>query len=200
MARPIRAWPHPASAHHRISVGILVRSPLLWPFALGSDLDASVCVPRVKAAISGTCRTSASARCCRWRVRHAPSIQWGNNRLMVGIWVLDGHRRARRPPVHQPATWRPSCLLVCLQCADWHAPGRQRGPLTGPISVLIFFMLTDPKTTVGGRVGAGARGSSWRRGVMPRLAEVVTRRSTRCSGGAVCVADRGVLVARRAFR
>ena len=31
-----RRWPHPASAYiSGISVGILVRSPLLWPFALG---------------------------------------------------------------------------------------------------------------------------------------------------------------------
>ena len=58
-------WPHPASAYITgISAGILVRSPFLWPYFLCSphlDHSRSTCCGSA-AGISGTRRTSASAR------------------------------------------------------------------------------------------------------------------------------------------
>ena len=63
-------WPHPASAYITgISVGILIRSPFLlavrrWPAS--SRSRPSTCCGST-AGISGTRRTSASARCCFWR-------------------------------------------------------------------------------------------------------------------------------------
>jgi enediyne biosynthesis protein E5 len=53
-------WPHLASAYvSGISVGILVRSPEFWPYAL--------C-----AAISITSKYAASSRCCCWRRTASP--------------------------------------------------------------------------------------------------------------------------------
>ena len=101
-------WPHLASAYITgISVGILVRSPFLWPYALVQpDLDrVEVRAARRTAGTSGTRRTSASAPCCSWRPATVAllSIQWGNN-----VWPMVGHlgarlgdRLARRPLAHQ---------------------------------------------------------------------------------------------------
>jgi len=150
-------WPHLASAYvSGISVGILVRSPAFWPYAL--------C-----AAISIT-----SKYVLRLRGRHlwnptnfgivamlllAPeavaglSVQWGNNLLpMVIVWTLGTVILRSVGRLHITLTYVASFLLFAAVRAGitGHPILSEIAPITGPMyQLFIFFMITDPKTTVG---------------------------------------------------
>jgi enediyne biosynthesis protein E5 len=154
-------WPHPASAYITgISVGILLRSPLLWPFALGGLISiASKYVLRVKGRhLWNPSNFGVSAL-----LFLAPatvtllSIQWGNNLWpMVVIWVLGSVIVWRVGRLHISASYVASFLFFsfvrsALTGTPWLA---SVAPITGPMyQLLIFFMLTDPKTTVRPRWG-----------------------------------------------
>jgi Na+-translocating ferredoxin:NAD+ oxidoreductase RnfD subunit len=152
-------WPHPASAYITgISVGILVRSPFLWPFALASLISI------------------ASKYVLRFRGRHlwnpsnfgvsavvflAPStaavlsIQWGNNVWpMVVIWLLGTAIVWRVKRLHISATYVAAFVVFAFVRSlitgnPWLAAV---APLTGPMyQLFVFFMVTDPRTTVSSR-------------------------------------------------
>ena len=150
------AWPHLASAYvSGISVGILVRSPAFWPYALCS-------------AISIT-----SKYVLRVRERHlwnptnfgvvmmlllAPdavaglSVQWGNNLLpMVFVWVFGSVILWMVDRLNITVTYVLSFLFFAVLRA-WitgHTMISEIAPITGPMyQLFIFFMVTDPKTTV----------------------------------------------------
>src|SRR5690606_2931983 len=146
-------WPHLASAYITgISVGILIRSPAFWPYALCSLISI------------------ASKYAIRWRGRHlwnpsnlgvsamlflAPatvaglSVQWGNNLWpMLVIWLLGS-----------VIVWRLKRLHICVAYVlsffafsfvrstmsgePWLA---EVAPITGPMyQLFVFFMITDPK-------------------------------------------------------
>jgi Na+-translocating ferredoxin:NAD+ oxidoreductase RnfD subunit len=156
-----RAWPHPASSYITgISVGILVRSPFLWAYALASLLSI------------------VSKYVLRFRGRHlwnpsnfgvsavlflAPdtvsllSIQWGNDIWpMVVIWVLGFFIVWRVGRLHISAAYVLSFAAFSLVRSaitgnPWLATV---APITGPMyQLFIFFMVTDPKTTVASRRG-----------------------------------------------
>jgi Na+-translocating ferredoxin:NAD+ oxidoreductase RnfD subunit len=149
-------WPHPASAYITgISVGILLRSPFLWPYVLCSLISI------------------ATKYVLRSRGRHlwnpsnfgvsallflAPetvtllSVQWGNAVApMAVIWLLGFVIVWRVGRLHISATYMVSFLLLsvvrsAVTGTPWLATV---APITGPMSQLfIFFMVTDPKTTV----------------------------------------------------
>jgi Na+-transporting NADH:ubiquinone oxidoreductase subunit NqrB len=156
-----RHWPHPASAYITgISVGILVRSPFLWPFALGSLLSiASKYVLRVNGrhiwnpSNFGVCALLFLAPATVTLL----SIQWGNNIWpMAVIWVLGSVIVWRVGRLHISATYVASFLFFsfvrsALTGTPWLASA---APITGPMyQLLIFFMVTDPKTTVRPRWG-----------------------------------------------
>ena len=149
------AWPHLASAYvSGISVGILVRSPAFWPYALCS-------------AISIT-----SKYVLRVRERHlwnptnfgvvmmlvlAPdavaglSVQWGNNLLpMVFVWVFGSVILWMVDRLNITVTYVLSFLFFAILRA-WitgHTAISEIAPITGPMyQLFIFFMVTDPKTT-----------------------------------------------------
>lgn len=157
----LRKWPHPASAYITgISVGILLRSPAYWPFALCAALSIT------------------SKYALRFRGRHiwnpsnfgicamlilatssvaALSIQWGNNLAsLVVIWVLGSVIVWRARRFHITLTYVASFLLLSLLRAyltgdPWQS---EISPITGPMyQLFIFFMITDPKTTVRSRLG-----------------------------------------------
>ena len=149
-------WPYAASAYITgISVGILLRSPFLWPYALCAFISI------------------ASKYVLRFRGRHlwnpsnlgvslilflAPetvsllSVQWGNVVApMVVIWLLGSVIVWRVGRFPLSATYVSSFLLFSFVRAavtgiPWVAAV---APITGPMyQLFIFFMVTDPKVTV----------------------------------------------------
>ena len=149
-------FPNLASAYITgISVGILLRSPEYWPYAICSALAIT------------------SKYVIRWRGRHlwnpsnfsicamlllAPefvatlSVQWGNDVLpMVIVWVLGALITWRVRRFHITLTYVLSFLVFALirSAMTGHAFVAEIAPLTGPMyQLFIFFMITDPKTTV----------------------------------------------------
>lgn len=154
-------WPHLASAYITgISVGILVRSPAFWPFALCSVISI------------------ASKYLLRYKGRHlwnpsnfgisvllflagdfiaSLSIQWGNFLTpMIVIWALGSVIIWRLRRFHITGTYVVFFLLFAflrswMTGSPWQS---EIAPITGPeYQLFIFFMITDPKTTVRSKKG-----------------------------------------------
>ncbi|AMV38362.1 RnfABCDGE type electron transport complex subunit D [Planctomyces sp. SH-PL62] len=149
-------WPHLASAYiSGISVGILIRSPAFWPYALCALISI------------------ASKYAIRWHGRHlwnpsnlgvsamlflAPatvatlSVQWGNSLWpMLVVWTIGSLIVLRLRRFHICATYAISFVaLSFVRCVLTGAPFlAQVAPITGPMyQLFVFFMITDPKTTV----------------------------------------------------
>jgi enediyne biosynthesis protein E5 len=149
-------FPHLASSYiSGISIGILIRSPAFWPYALCS-------------AVSIT-----SKYAIRWKGRHlwnpsnfaicamlllAPeavstlSIQWGNAIWpMLVVWVLGAIITWRVNRFHITATYVLSFLAFAALrgLITGHGFLAEVAPITGPMyQLFIFFMITDPRTTV----------------------------------------------------
>ncbi len=154
-------WPNVASAYiSGISVGILLRSPAFWPYALAAVIAIT------------------SKYVVRYRNRHlwnpsnfaicvvlflaadtvaTLSIQWGNNLwAMLVIWSLGSAIIWRLRRFHICATYVASFLLFAALRA-WIVGDpivSEISPITGPeYQLFIFFMITDPKTTVRSKWG-----------------------------------------------
>jgi len=156
-----RKWLHPASAYITgISVGILVRSPAFWPYALCSLISiASKYVLRVKGRhIWNPSNFGISAMLFLAGDTVASlSIQWGNNLwAMLVIWVLGCIIVMRLHRFHITATYVVSFFVFALLRTwltgnPWQS---EIAPITGPMyQLFIFFMITDPKTTVRTKTG-----------------------------------------------
>lgn len=157
----LKKWPHPASAYITgISVGILLRSPAYWTYALCAGLSIT------------------SKYALRFRNRHiwnpsnlgicamlflasdsvaGLSIQWGNNfASLVVIWILGSVIVWRAKRFNITATYVASFIALSFVRSwitgdPWQS---EISPITGPMyQLFIFFMITDPKTTVRSRVG-----------------------------------------------
>ncbi len=143
-----------------ISVGILLRAPDFWPYALCSAIAIT------------------SKYVVRWRGRHlwnpsnlaivallllAPdyistlSVQWGNTVWpMLIVWVLGALIVWRVKRLHITATYVVSFIALAFfrHLFTGHAFLAEVAPITGPMyQLFIFFMITDPKTTVKPRWG-----------------------------------------------
>jgi len=149
-------WPHPASAYiSGISAGILVRSPLLWPYFLVSLVSiTSKYVLRVKGRHiwnPTNFGVSAAAFLAPATVT-VLSIQWGNVLApMIIIWVLGSVIVWRVGRAHISATYVASFLFFSwvTSLITGNAWSATVAPITGPMyQLFIFFMVTDPKTTV----------------------------------------------------
>jgi Na+-translocating ferredoxin:NAD+ oxidoreductase RnfD subunit len=156
-----RKFPNLASAYITgISIGILIRSPAFWPYVLCSALAIT------------------SKYVLRWRGRHlwnpsnfaisamlllvpeyvaTLSIQWGNTMWpMLIVWVLGALIVYRAKRFHITATF-----VICFVILSFlrtlfthHSFLAEVAPITGPMyQLFIFFMITDPKTTVKPRWG-----------------------------------------------
>jgi Na+-transporting NADH:ubiquinone oxidoreductase subunit NqrB len=152
----IGKWPHLASAYiSGISVGILVRSPAFWPYILCALLSiTSKYVLRYKGrhlwnpsnfGISALLFLAGDAAA-------SLSIQWGNFVLpMLAIWALGLTIVWRVRRYHITLTYVASFLAFAFLRAwmtgnPWQA---EVAPITGPeYQLYIFFMITDPRTTV----------------------------------------------------
>ncbi|HEY1847992.1 MAG TPA: RnfABCDGE type electron transport complex subunit D [Opitutaceae bacterium] len=154
-------WPHLASAYiSGISVGILVRSPFIWPYALCSALSImSKYVLRWRGGhIWNPSNFGVSAMLFIYPAAVASlSIQWGNALLpMVVVWVLGSLIIWRLGRFHICASYVASFLVLSLvRSRITGTPfASDVAPITGPMyQLFIFFMITDPKTTVKGKVG-----------------------------------------------
>src|SRR5580698_5973904 len=154
-------WPHPASSYITgISVGILLRSPAFWPYALCSLISIT------------------SKYALRFRGRHiwnpsnfgicamlflasqsvaSLSIQWGNNfGSLAIIWALGSVILWRARRFHISLTYVLSFIALSFLRSwitgdPWQS---EISPITGPMyQLFIFFMITDPKTTIRSRTG-----------------------------------------------
>ena len=157
----IGKWPNIASAYiSGISVGILLRSPAFWPYALCAVIaitskyvvrirnrhiwnpsNFGICVMLFLAAESVT----------------TLSIQWGNNLwAMLIIWSLGSAIIWRLRRFHICATYV-ACFVAFALLRAWIVgdPWQSEvSPVTGPeYQLFIFFMITDPKTTVRSKAG-----------------------------------------------
>jgi Na+-translocating ferredoxin:NAD+ oxidoreductase RnfD subunit len=149
-------WINLASAYiSGISVGILLRSPALWPFALCSVLSImSKYVLRVKGrhlwnpSNFGICVLLFLAP----ETVAALTIQWGNFiwPLLV-IWILGSVIIWRAKRIHISITYVLAFFAFAF-VRSWITgdPWRSEiSPITGPMyQLFVFFMITDPKTTV----------------------------------------------------
>jgi Na+-translocating ferredoxin:NAD+ oxidoreductase RnfD subunit len=154
-------WPHLASAYITgISVGMLVRTPVAWPFVLGSVLSiASKYVLRVRGR--HLWNPSNFGLCALLILAPATvtvlSIQWGNQVWpLIEIWVLGGVILWRLERLHLCAAYVGSFLLLAgVRSAITGVPWLATiAPITGPMyQLFIFFMITDPRTTVRRRRG-----------------------------------------------
>lgn len=154
-------WPHVASAYITgISVGILLRAPGYWPYAVCAAIAiTSKYVLRYKGR--HLWNPSNFGICVVLFLLPASvamlSIQWGNNLWsLVVIWLLGSAIIWRLKRFHISATYVASFLLLAVLRA-WiiHEPILSEiSPITGPeYQLFIFFMITDPKTTVRSRKG-----------------------------------------------
>ena len=151
-----KRFPHLASAYiSGISVGILVRSPEFWPYALCSAIAIT------------------SKYVIRWKGRHlwnpsnlaisamlllAPdyvatlSVQWGNTIWpMLIVWLLGALIVMRVKRFHITATYVLAFVGLAFgrSLITGHPFLAEVAPITGPMyQLFIFFMITDPKTTV----------------------------------------------------
>ncbi len=154
-------WPVIASAYiSGISVGILLRSPAFWPYAVCAIVSImSKYVLRVKGRhIWNPSNFGISVMLFLAAETVASlSIQWGNYLLpMVVVWVLGSVTIYRLRRFHISGTYVASFLLFAilrsyLTGSPWQA---EVAPITGPMyQLFIFFMVTDPKTTVRSKTG-----------------------------------------------
>ncbi len=156
-------WPHLASAYiSGISVGILLRSPAFWPYALCAVIAiTSKYVVRVK---NRHIWNPSNFGICVMLFLAAESvttlsIQWGNSLwAMLVIWSLGSAIVWRLRRFHICAVYVLSFLAFAflrtwITGDPWQS---EIAPITGPeYQLFIFFMITDPKTTVRSRVGQG---------------------------------------------
>jgi enediyne biosynthesis protein E5 len=154
-------WRHLASAYITgISVGILLRSPAMWPYGLCSAISiTSKYVLRVKGrhiwnpSNFGICAMLFLAG----DTVASLSIQWGNNLWpMIVIWLLGSIIIWRLRRFHITATYVVAFFLFALlrSSITGHPFQSEIAPITGPMyQLFIFFMITDPKTTVRSTLG-----------------------------------------------
>jgi uncharacterized membrane protein len=148
--------PNLASAYITgISVGILLRSPDYWPYALCSAIAIT---SKYALRVRGRHIWNPSNFAICGMLVVAPvfvaalSIQWGNAVWpMVVIWVLGAFIVYRVQRFHITATYVASFVALALlrTLITGHPFLAEVAPITGPMyQLFIFFMITDPKTTV----------------------------------------------------
>jgi len=149
-------WPHLASAYvSGISVGILVRSPAFWPYALCSAISiTSKYAIRVdgRHLFNPTNFGIVAMLMLASDTVAGLSVQWGNNLLpMALVWLFGTFILRAVGRLHITATYVASFLFFAFvrSAVTGHPFLAEAAPITGPMyQLFIFFMITDPKTTV----------------------------------------------------
>lgn len=154
-------WPHLASAYvSGISVGILIRTTYFWPYALCSMIAiTSKYVIRVKGRhIWNPSNFGIVALLILTYGQIATLIHQWDNRIwaMCTIWVVGSLIIWNLKRFHICATYVLSFLAFAavrglIEHQSWLV---EILPITGPMyQLFIFFMITDPKTTVRSKWG-----------------------------------------------
>ncbi len=157
----LKKWKSLSSAYITgISVGILIRSTMIWPYIITAVLSImSKYVLRYK----GKHLWNPSNFGVSWMLFMAPldvaglSIQWGSNFLALAvIWVLGLVIVYRAKRLHVTITYVVSFVILAylrsIIVGDTFLA--EVSPLTGPMyQLFIFFMMTDPPTSVSTRKG-----------------------------------------------
>jgi Na+-transporting NADH:ubiquinone oxidoreductase subunit NqrB len=154
-------WKNPVSAYiSGISVSILIRSTFFWPYLLTAMISIT---SKYVLQYKGRHIWNPSNFGISWMLFAAPfsvaglSIQWGNNIWpMLVIWVLGSVIVYRAKRFHVTFTYVVSFIFFAflrgLLTGD--AFLAEVAPLTGPMyQLFIFFMITDPPTSVRSRKG-----------------------------------------------
>ncbi|HXE80094.1 MAG TPA: hypothetical protein VNK41_05040, partial [Vicinamibacterales bacterium] len=148
--------PHLASAYvSGISVGMLIRSPMFWPYALCAAI--SITSKYVLRSNNQHIWNPSNFGIVAMLVLASDtvaglSVQWGNNLLpMVVVWCFGAAIIHAVGRFHITLTYVISFLVLAVVRA-WltgHPVMSEIAPLTGPMyQLFIFFMITDPRTTV----------------------------------------------------
>jgi len=150
------SWPHLASSYiSGISVGMLVRSPAFWPYALCSAISiTSKYVLRVDGRhIWNPSNFGVVAMLVLAADAVAGlSVQWGNALLPIFVvWCFGSVIIYSLGRFHITATYVASFVALAFirSLVTGHPFLSEVAPVTGPMyQLFIFFMITDPKTTV----------------------------------------------------
>jgi enediyne biosynthesis protein E5 len=154
-------WAHPASAYITgISVGILVRSPFIWPYVFASVISI---LSKYVLRLDNRHLWNPSNFGIEAVLVLAPqtvallSVQWGNNLWpMAVIWVLGFVIVWRVGKLHVSAAYVLAFVVFALvRSAITGTPwAATLAPITGPMyQLFIFFMVTDPKVAVRSKRG-----------------------------------------------
>ena len=154
-------WRNLSSAYITgISVGILVRSTFLWPFAVTAIISI---MSKYVLRFRNTHIWNPSNFGISWMLAFLPfsaaglSIQWGNNIWpLTIIWILGLIIVWRVKRLHITLTYVISFVLFSILRSIITGDSflTEVSPLTGPMyQLFVFFMITDPATTVKNRNG-----------------------------------------------
>lgn len=143
-----------------ISVGILIRSPMLWPYALTSMLSiSSKYVLRYKGGHLWNPSNFGIVAMLLLAYDSVAilSIQWGNNMWpMLVIWIVGFVSIWRLKRFHICGTYVASFLAFAL-LRSWLTGDpylSEVAPISGPMyQLFVLFMITDPVTTVKSKTG-----------------------------------------------
>lgn len=154
-------WKNLSSAYITgISVGILIRSTSIWPYIITAVLSI---MSKYILKYKGRHLWNPSNFGVSWMLFMAPldvaglSIQWGSNFLgLAVIWILGLAIVYRAKRFHVTVTYVISFVILAyvrsLIVGDTFLA--EVSPLTGPMyQLFIFFMITDPGTSVSTRKG-----------------------------------------------
>ena len=154
-------WRNLSSAYiSGISVSILIRSTMLWPYAVTALLSI---ISKYVLQYKGKHIWNPSNFGVSWMLFTAPfsvavlSIQWGNNMLpMLVIWLLGLIIVYRAKRYNITITYVISFIAFALLRSYLTGDSflAEVAPITGPMyQLFIFFMITDPVTTVKSKKG-----------------------------------------------
>ena len=152
-------WKNLASAYiSGISVGILIRSNMLWPYIICALLSI---LSKYVLSYKGRHLWNPSNFGVSWMLFMAPlsvaglSTQWGSNLFALSvIWLLGLVIVYRAKRFHVTITYVISfTILAYIRSLITSSPFlAELAPLTGPMyQLFIFFMITDPGTSVSGK-------------------------------------------------
>ena len=143
-----------------ISVGILIRSNVIWPYFVTALLSI---ISKYVLRYKGRHLWNPSNFGVSWMLALSTmnvaglSMQWGSNlAAMSVIWILGLIIVNRAKRLHVTVTYVASFVILayvrCLITGD--AFLAELSPLTGPMyQLFIFFMITDPPTSVSTKKG-----------------------------------------------